>query len=158
MRRLDGPLLHARQIRIGERVEESSTDTADHEVTICLPQARCLPVARGLVVLVLQMDFTCNVDVFLLACKVVARIVASARPRVHLADLMTEQQLLRLLRLAVWSDGSQRAWWGGPWAPHAICCLLQDVLEGVRLLPTAPVTPSQEPEEEPSTSTASVPG
>ncbi|XP_063222017.1 baculoviral IAP repeat-containing protein 6 isoform X2 [Bacillus rossius redtenbacheri] len=158
MRRLDGPLLHGRQARQGERAEESSAEAADREVTICLPQARCLPVARGLVALVLQMDFTCNVDVFLLACKVVARIVASARPRVQLADLMTEQQLLRLLRLAVWSDGSQRAWWGGPWAPHAICCLLQDVLESVRLLPTTPVTPSQEPEEELSTPSAPVPG
>jgi hypothetical protein len=35
-----------------------------------LPQSLSLPVARGLVALILSMDFTCNSDLFLLSCKV----------------------------------------------------------------------------------------
>ncbi|PNF18833.1 hypothetical protein B7P43_G01653, partial [Cryptotermes secundus] len=47
---------------------------------------------------------------------------------------MTQDQLLHLVRLAVWND-QHKASWGGPWASHAICCLLQDILEGVRMYP-----------------------
>jgi len=71
---------------------------------------------------------------FLLACKVVARIVVSTRPAITLGELMTQDQLLHLVRLAVWND-QHKASWGGPWASHAICCLLQDILEGVRMYP-----------------------
>lgn len=123
--------------------------------------------------LILQMDFTCNIDMFLLACKVVARIVVSTRPAITLGELMTQDQLLHLVRLAVWND-QHKASWGGPWASHAICCLLQDILEGVRMYPNlgsqegspaedildpalSPPTAMTEPEEpmpEPSTTSS----
>lgn len=61
--------------------------------------------------------------------KVVARIVLCTRPAISLGELMTQEQLLHLVRLAVWND-QHKASWGGPWASHAICCLLQDILEG----------------------------
>ena len=115
-------------------VRERDESETERDLTLCLPQSHCLPVAKGLVALILQMDFTCNIDMFLLACKVVARIVVSTRPAITLGELMTQDQLLHLVRLAVWND-QHKASWGGPWASHAICCLLQDILEGVRMYP-----------------------
>ncbi|KAJ9600171.1 hypothetical protein L9F63_009505, partial [Diploptera punctata] len=121
-------------IRTSSPVRERDENETERDLTMCLPQSHCLPVAKGLVALILQMDFTCNIDMFLLACKVVARIVVSTRPAISLGELMTQDQLLHLVRLAVWND-QHKASWGGPWASHAICCLLQDILEGVRMYP-----------------------
>jgi baculoviral IAP repeat-containing protein 6 len=139
IRRNDGPtLLNKHGLSIPKTSGTTSRDRDENEMerdlNLCLPQSHCLPVAKGLVALILQMDFTCNIDMFLLACKVVARIVVSTRPAVALSELMTQDQLLHLVRLAVWND-QHKASWGGPWASHAICCLLQDILEGVRMYP-----------------------
>jgi baculoviral IAP repeat-containing protein 6 len=139
IRRNDGPtLLNKHGLPVPRTSSTASRDRdeseAERDLNLCLPQSHCLPVAKGLVALILQMDFTCNIDMFLLACKVVARIVVSTRPAITLGELMTQDQLLHLVRLAVWND-QHKASWGGPWASHAICCLLQDVLEGVRLYP-----------------------
>lgn len=119
---------------------EYSPDSRENTANLTLPQAQCLPVARGLIALILHMDFTCNIDMFLLACKVLARIVWCSRPALPLGELMSSDQLLKLIRMAVWQDPHQSSW-GGPWAAHAITCLLQDILEGVR---TAPVLASRE--------------
>ncbi|KDR13250.1 hypothetical protein L798_12638, partial [Zootermopsis nevadensis] len=139
IRRNDGPTLLNKH---GLPVPRTSSTTSrerdesetERDLNLCLPQSHCLPVAKGLVSLILQMDFTCNIDMFLLACKVVARIVVSTRPAITLGELMTQDQLLHLVRLAVWND-QHKASWGGPWSSHAICCLLQDILEGVRMYP-----------------------
>lgn len=103
----------------------------------------------------------------------------AARPALRLCDIATENQLLHLIRLATWTD-QQGAVWGGPWASHAVCCLLHDLVEGGRLYssihqskhqqeqqittpPTAPVVFSESPPHQtttqehlatPSTSTA----
>lgn len=37
---------------------------------LVLPRERCLRVVRGLMALLLSMDFSCHVDLFLVACKV----------------------------------------------------------------------------------------
>jgi baculoviral IAP repeat-containing protein 6 len=139
IRRSDGPaLLNKRGLPVPRTssapVREREESETDRDLSLCLPQSHCLPVAKGLVLLILHMDFTCNIDTFLLACKVVARIVVSTRPAITLGELMTQDQLLHLVRLAVWND-QHKASWGGPWASHAICCLLQDILEGVRMYP-----------------------
>lgn len=76
-------------------------------------------VIRGLFALLLEMDFDCNMDQFLLTCKVIARLVAACRPSVRLCKIVTTAQLEQLIRLAVWNDQQQ------PWAVHAITCLLQ---------------------------------
>lgn len=111
-----------------------------------LPQSLSLPVARGLVALILSMDFTCNSDLFLLSCKVcfhislkdkisspisqvLSGIISCARPSITLNMLMTDDQLLQLVRLAVWCEGDSGTLWGGPWVSHAISCLLQDLME-----------------------------
>jgi baculoviral IAP repeat-containing protein 6 len=139
IRRNDGPsLLNKHGLPVPKPfstpVRERDESETERDVNVCLPQAHCLPIAKGLIALILRMDFTCNIDMFLLACKVVARIVVSTRPAITLGELMTQDQLLHLVRLAVWND-QHKASWGGPWASHAICCLLQDILEGVRMYP-----------------------
>ncbi|GAB0094178.1 Baculoviral IAP repeat-containing protein 6 [Sergentomyia squamirostris] len=80
-------------------------------------------VIRGLIGLILGMDFTCNMDLFLLACKIIARLVSSCRSTIQLSKIITPAQLQQLIRIAVWEDQQQ------PWAIHAITCLLQDILE-----------------------------
>lgn len=47
-----------------------SRATPSENNVLCLPRAHCLPVARALIALLLHMDFTCNLDTFLLTCKV----------------------------------------------------------------------------------------
>lgn len=58
--------------------------------------------------------------------QVVARLVVSTRPAITLGELMTEDQLLRLITLATGPSDSA-------WVPHAVSCLLQDLLEGKQL-------------------------
>lgn len=85
-----------------------------------------LVVIRGLIGLLLNMDFTCNMDLFLLTCKIIARLVNACKVSVQLSAIMTTQQLLQLVRIAVWENQQH------PWAVHAITCLLQDILEADR--------------------------
>ena len=56
---------------------ESSKDGDDEpsESSLILPRERCLLVVRGLMSLLLSMDFTCHVDLFLVACKVCLKIL-----------------------------------------------------------------------------------
>lgn len=49
-------------------------DDMDTDQHILLSRERCLAVVRGLMSLLLSMDFTCHVDLFLVACKVCADI------------------------------------------------------------------------------------
>jgi len=42
----------------------------DTEPVPMLSRQKCIPVVRGLVTLLLSMDFTCHVDLFIVACKV----------------------------------------------------------------------------------------
>ena len=55
----DSPMLD------GKDIAELEADTV-----LVLPKERCLPVVQGLMALLLGMDFTCNVDLFLVTCKV----------------------------------------------------------------------------------------
>jgi baculoviral IAP repeat-containing protein 6 len=56
----------------------------------------------------------------------VARLVVSTRPAISLDELMTEDQLLKLVRLATGTSDTA-------WSSHAVSCLLQDLLEGINL-------------------------
>lgn len=126
---------------------DCASETRDNSLLLTLPRALCHPVARGLIALILHMDFTCNIDMFLLACKVLARIIWCSRPALPLGDVMSNDQLLKLIRMAVWQDPHQSSW-GGPWAAHAITCLLQDVLDGVRSAPIPTTSREGSPSEE----------
>jgi len=90
-----------------------------------LSMANIKVVIRGLFALLLEMDFDCNMDQFLLTCKVIARLVAACRPSVRLCKIVTTAQLEQLIRLAVWNDQQQ------PWAVHAITCLLQVIIPSI---------------------------
>ncbi|XP_026296613.1 baculoviral IAP repeat-containing protein 6 isoform X3 [Apis mellifera] len=104
---------------------KSEATDLDVEYISNLSHQHVLPVARGLIALILYNS--ANVDMFLLACKVVARLVISTRPAISLCELMSEEQLLKLVRLAGTSDAA--------WSSHAVSCLLQDLLEGGKLTP-----------------------
>lgn len=47
----------------------------------------------------------------------------STRPAISLCELMSEEQLLKLVRLATGTSDAA-------WSSHAVSCLLQDLLEG----------------------------
>ncbi|XP_008195667.1 baculoviral IAP repeat-containing protein 6 isoform X2 [Tribolium castaneum] len=79
----------------------------------------CLTVAKGLLTLVLSMDHSSSADMLLLSFKVMARLVSMAK--IKLGQLMNQEQLLNLFRFCLASKI--------PWAPHALACLLQDVVE-----------------------------
>ncbi|CAH0383910.1 unnamed protein product [Bemisia tabaci] len=97
------------------------SETNNH--SFCLPVAHCLPVARALIKFLLYMDLTVNIDLFLLTCNVLARIVEVARSCVSLGELFNQNMLLKLIKIAT-NAGQHR-----PWATHAITCLLQDLLQ-----------------------------
>lgn len=64
--------------------------------------------------------------------QVLAKICVATRPALNLAEVMSREQLEWLVLLAVHHEHSQGPMlWGGPWASHAITCLLQDILEGL---------------------------
>ncbi|XP_034941309.1 baculoviral IAP repeat-containing protein 6 isoform X2 [Chelonus insularis] len=118
---------------------KSDLPEIDVDGIINLSHQYVLPVARGLISLIL--NNAANVDMFLLACKVVARLVVSTRPVISLGELMTEEQLSKLIKLATGNSDTA-------WTSHAISCLLQDLLEGARLFPKPPSSQGSSPSEE----------
>ena len=56
----------------GENGSDSDKSAAedDQDGGLVLPKEKTLRVVRGLMALLLNMDFTCNVDLFLVTCKV----------------------------------------------------------------------------------------
>lgn len=108
-----------------EFAPDSHENAFDKTLKSIKPQ-NMLVVIRGLIGLLLNMDFTCNMDLFLLTCKIIARLVNACKMSVQLSSIMTTQQLLQLARIAVWENQQH------PWAVHAITCLLQDILEADR--------------------------
>ncbi|XP_066281905.1 baculoviral IAP repeat-containing protein 6-like isoform X5 [Branchiostoma lanceolatum] len=134
LRRTTHPSLYRQE---EEGASDSGRGSPETDLVLCqLGRKQCIPVVRGLVALLLNMDFTCHVDLFLVICKVIARIAGATRPAITLSEMMSERQLEQLLLLCVGSDYNRGSIsWGGPWAHHAITCLMKDVLEGERLYP-----------------------
>ena len=54
----------------GGRAGGNEMSWDDLDLSLVVSRERCLPVVRGLVTLLLSMDFTCHVDLFIIACKV----------------------------------------------------------------------------------------
>ncbi|XP_033217381.1 baculoviral IAP repeat-containing protein 6 isoform X2 [Belonocnema kinseyi] len=130
-----------RSPRIQPQPSSSRSESTDPEIDYAtnLSHQNVLPVARGLVALII--NNAANMDMFLLACKVVARLVVSTRPAISLGELMTEEQLLKLVKLATGASDAA-------WSMHAVSCLLQDLLEGGRLYPRLSTTHEGSPSEE----------
>ncbi|XP_055083393.1 baculoviral IAP repeat-containing protein 6 isoform X2 [Periophthalmus magnuspinnatus] len=96
-----------------------------------LSHERCISVVQKLALFLLSMDFTCHADLLLFVCKVLARIANATRPTIHLCEVVSEQQLERLLLLLVGTDFNRGdISWGGAWAQYSLTCMLQDILAG----------------------------
>uniref|UniRef100_A0A2C9JJC5 Dual E2 ubiquitin-conjugating enzyme/E3 ubiquitin-protein ligase BIRC6 n=1 Tax=Biomphalaria glabrata TaxID=6526 RepID=A0A2C9JJC5_BIOGL len=126
-----------------EQRSKGETDLKEDDIEldqpIVLSRDKCLAVVRGLMALLLSMDFTCRVDLFLVACKVLAKICVACRPPIILVESMKQEQLEQLILLIVDTEfNHDNLTWGGPWAGHAITCLLQDILEGEKNCPSSP--------------------
>ncbi|XP_046884773.1 baculoviral IAP repeat-containing protein 6 isoform X4 [Hypomesus transpacificus] len=101
-----------------------------------LAHERCISVVQKLALFLLSMDFTCHADLLLFVCKVLARIANATRPTIHLCEVVSEQQLERLLLLLVGTDFNRGdISWGGAWAQYSLTCMLQDILAGELLSP-----------------------
>ncbi|XP_053375851.1 baculoviral IAP repeat-containing protein 6-like isoform X2 [Mercenaria mercenaria] len=136
IRKTDAEVL--RKLPRDERLaEEKESLDYEQDSVLILPKEKCLPVVHGLMALLLGMDFTCNVDLFLITCKVMARVCISTRPAITLTEAMSQEQLERLIMLAASLEFNHgNISWGGPWAGHSLTCLLQDILEGERVFPS----------------------
>ena len=53
----------------GDDAEQGNADL-DSDSLLIINRDKCIPVVKGLMSLILSMDFTCNVDLFLVACTV----------------------------------------------------------------------------------------
>ncbi|KAL0964404.1 hypothetical protein UPYG_G00323370 [Umbra pygmaea] len=101
-----------------------------------LAHERCISVVQKLALFLLSMDFTCHADLLLFVCKVLARIANATRPTIHLCEVVSENQLERLLLLLVGTDFNRGdISWGGAWAQYSLTCMLQDILAGELLSP-----------------------
>ncbi|KAG1667328.1 Baculoviral IAP repeat-containing protein 6 [Nymphon striatum] len=115
---------------LGQSNNQSENDDKDKPL---LNYDVCLSVARRLIALLLHMDFTSSIDLYILACKVLAKVVTSTKPSISLSNLITEVQLQQLMFTAVknsqchFSDNL-----GHQWVSHSILCLLLDIMEGGR--------------------------
>ena len=58
----------------------------------------------------------------------VARLSGLSQPSVQLCEIATCEQLEQLIMKVCRSDSAVA--WGGPWAAHAIRCLLLDIIDG----------------------------
>ncbi|KAM6916345.1 dual E2 ubiquitin-conjugating enzyme/E3 ubiquitin-protein ligase BIRC6 isoform 2-T2 [Xenentodon cancila] len=118
---------------------ESTTAKETPEVEplpFTLSHERCISVVQKLALFLLSMDFTCHADLLLFVCKVLARIANATRPTIHLCEVVSEQQLERLLLLLVGTDFNRGdISWGGAWAQYSLTCMLQDILAGELLAP-----------------------
>ncbi|XP_029691286.1 baculoviral IAP repeat-containing protein 6 isoform X2 [Takifugu rubripes] len=94
----------------------------------------CISVVQKLTLFLLSMDFTCHADLLLFVCKVLARIASATRPTIHLCEVVSEQQMERLLLLLVGTEFNRGdISWGGAWAQYSLTCMLQDILTGEQL-------------------------
>ena len=69
IRRTDGELLR-KMPKDSSAVTEPGVADLEIEASLVVSRDKCIPVVRGLIALILSMDFTCNVDLFIIACKV----------------------------------------------------------------------------------------
>lgn len=73
IRRTEGEILRKYQGEDSPNQQASLEKESDSvmEPVLMMNRERCIPVIRGLMALVLSMDFTCNVDLFVVSCKVI---------------------------------------------------------------------------------------
>ncbi len=82
IRRTDGEMLK-KIPKDGSGVGDKDAVDADADNQLVVSREKCIPVVRGLMALILSMDFTCNVDLFLIACKVRDTINSWVSSKIH---------------------------------------------------------------------------
>ncbi|KAK9873573.1 hypothetical protein WA026_023130 [Henosepilachna vigintioctopunctata] len=125
----------SKKMKEGGNSESNTEKNSPKRIPLIVDGRHCKIVARGLLKLVLCMDHSSSADMLLLAFKVIARL--SCLVKIHLGTLMNESQLLNLVNFCLSSKI--------PWAPHALACLLEDVLD------LSPPQPSEDIEMETET-------
>ncbi|KAL3288526.1 hypothetical protein HHI36_002967 [Cryptolaemus montrouzieri] len=109
-----------KKLKEGNSSSEPSTEkNSPKRAPLIVDAKHCKVVARGLLKLVLSMDHSSSADMLLLSFKVIARL--SCLVKIRLGTLMNEAQLLNLVNFCLSSKI--------PWAPHALACLLEDILD-----------------------------
>ena len=68
LRRTDGEALN-RSVPADE-ISRPDEPEPPVESGLSMDRDKCVPIIRGLVALILSVDFTCHVDLFIVACKV----------------------------------------------------------------------------------------
>ena len=59
----------------GARVNGNDSLWDDADAPLFVSRDKCIAVVHGLVTLLLSMDFTCHVDLFIIACKVTGLVL-----------------------------------------------------------------------------------
>lgn len=80
-------------------------------------------VVRALIQLLLSTGPACNMDLFLLTCKVIAQLVSTCSSSIRMSMIMNEAELGELIRMTIWRERHQ------PWVVLALTCLFQDITE-----------------------------
>lgn len=122
-----------RRLEASKRTYGTSKGKEGNEVSdnaLNLNPLLCYHVTKSLGAFLLKMDSTCHSDIYLLLCKVLARIATSCRPAMRLGEIFTADQILVLIQTAVGNDYVRQANWSSSWISHAIMCLILDLLEG----------------------------
>ncbi|XP_060536619.1 baculoviral IAP repeat-containing protein 6 [Cylas formicarius] len=84
-----------------------------------IDSTHCLALSKLLLKFIINMDHSGSADMMLLSFKIVSRLVTMAR--LQLCQLLKETELLELMKFSLSCKVA--------WAPFALICFLQDVLE-----------------------------
>lgn len=89
------------------------------EISLNLDSKLCVSVSQQLARLLLRMDSTCHSDMFLVACKTLAKIATACKPAVPLGLIFSEEELTQLILIGVGTDYIKQRNWSSPWVSHA---------------------------------------
>lgn len=119
-----------------QRQQDSNTNKIySKKLPLHIDTTHCLTVVKGLLQLILNMDHSASADMLLLSFKVISKLVSMSK--LQLGQILNEQQLLNLINFCISSKI--------PWAPFALVCFLQDIMEISTIQPHSPQTSAATP-------------
>lgn len=104
-----------------KRDSDSTSEKTNTQILQKVDTTHCAIVLKSLFNLLLNVDHSCSADMFLLSCKVIARLVRMTNEELELKHFLSKEELIKLVHIFIKSEL--------PWAPHALACLLQDTLD-----------------------------
>ncbi len=72
--------------------------------------------------------------------QVMSCLLQISNSAIALNEILTEDQLLKLLQMAVWCENG-KSMCGGKWTSHAITCMLQDIMDSKKICRIFPMSP-----------------